>query len=110
MSFLGTDYYGESGVTLGNYGAFFSEPIYWLTFVRTALFSILVTVVVLIIALPVAFYITKVAGLKVQGFLMVMILVPFWVSELIRVYGWMILLRESALHGYTDHRCYGESR
>ena len=55
MSFLGTDYYGESGVTLGNYGAFFTEPIYWLTFVRTASFSILVTVIVLIIALPVAF-------------------------------------------------------
>jgi len=97
MSFLGTDYYGESGVTLGNYGAFFVEPIYWLTFVRTALFSILVTVIVLIIALPVAFYVTKVAGLKVQGFLMVMLLVPFWVSELIRVYGWIILLRESGV-------------
>lgn len=92
MSFLGTDYYGESGVTLGNYGAFFTEPIYWLTFVRTASFSILVTVIVLIIALPVAFYVTKVARLKVQGFLMVMLLVPFWVSELIRVYTTMLFM------------------
>ncbi|RLD30722.1 MAG: ABC transporter permease, partial [Bacteroidetes bacterium] len=31
------------------------------------------------------------------GLLMVLILVPFWVSELIRVYGWMILLRESGV-------------
>ena len=97
MSFLGTDYYGESGITLDNYWAFFSEPIYWRTFVRTAIFSILVTLIVLIIALPVAFYITKVANLKITGFLMVIILVPFWVSELIRVYGWMILLRESGV-------------
>jgi len=28
---------------------------------------------------------------------MILILVPFWVSELIRVYGWMILLRESGV-------------
>jgi spermidine/putrescine transport system permease protein len=97
MSFLGTDYYGESGFTLENYWAFFSEPIYWLTFVRTAFYSIIVTLIVLLIALPVAFYITKVANLKITGFLMVLILVPFWVSELIRVYGWMILLRESGV-------------
>jgi spermidine/putrescine transport system permease protein len=56
-----------------------------------------VTLIVLLIALPVAFYITKVANLKITGFLMVLILVPFWVSELIRVYGWMILLRESGV-------------
>lgn len=97
MSFFKTEYYGESGVTFANYSAFFTEPIYWLTFVRTAGYSILVTLVVLIIALPVAFYITKVANFKITGFLMVLILVPFWVSELIRVYGWMILLRESGV-------------
>ena len=85
------------GFTLANYAAFFKEPIYWLTFVRTALYSILVTVIVLVVSLPVAFYITKVSKIKTQGLLMVLILVPFWVSEMIRVYGWMILLRESGV-------------
>ena len=86
-----------NGFTLDNYKAFFQEPIYWLTFVRTALYSIIVTAIVLVISLPVAFYITKVSKIKAQGLLMVLILVPFWVSELIRVYGWMILLRESGV-------------
>jgi len=85
------------GFTLQNYMAFFSEPIYWLTFVRTAFYSVIVTFLVMVIALPVAFYITKVARLRAGGFLMVLILVPFWVSELIRVYGWIILLRESGV-------------
>ena len=88
---------GTEGYTLANYKAFFTEPIYWLTFVRTALYSIFVTAIVLAISLPVAFYITKVSNIKAQGLLMVLILVPFWVSELIRVYGWMILLRESGV-------------
>jgi spermidine/putrescine transport system permease protein len=85
------------GFTLENYMAFFSEPIYWLTFVRTAFYSVIVTFLVMVIALPVAFYITKVARVRAGRFLMVLILVPFWVSELIRVYGWIILLRESGV-------------
>ena len=97
LSFSGSDYHGKAGFTLENYGAFFSQPIYWLTFVRTALYSIVVTLIVALIALPVAFYITKIARLKASGFLMVLILVPFWVSELVRVYGWVILLRESGV-------------
>ncbi len=85
------------GFTLVNYKAFFLEPIYWRTFARTAMYSIFVTAIVLVISLPVAFYITKVSKIKTQGLLMVLLLVPFWVSEMIRVYGWMILLRESGV-------------
>jgi spermidine/putrescine transport system permease protein len=97
MSFLGTDYYGKSGFTLDHYAAFFKEPVYWFTFVRTAGFSIIVTLIVLMIALPVAFYITKVVGVRAKGLLALIIIVPFWVSVLIRVYGWMIILRESGI-------------
>ncbi len=97
MSFVRADYLGESGITLNHYKSFFTEPIYWLTFVRTAMYSIVVTFIVLLVSLPVSFYVTKVANLKMQGFLMVLLLLPFWVSELIRVYGWMILLRESGV-------------
>ncbi len=88
---------GQMTWSLNNYIYFFEEPIYWLTFVRTALYSILVTFLTFVIALPVAFYITKVVTVRYQGFLMVLLLLPFWVSELVRVYGWMILLRESGI-------------
>lgn len=84
-------------LTLDNYLAFFREPIYWLTFVRTAAYSITVTFLVMVISLPVSFYISKIVKGRLSGMLMILILVPFWVSELIRVYGWMILLRESGL-------------
>jgi spermidine/putrescine transport system permease protein len=97
MSFMGTDYYGKSGYTLSNYTEFFKEPIYWLTFSRTVGYSIFVTFLVLLIGLPVAFYITKVAALKFTGLLMTLILVPFWVSEIVRVYGMILLLRETGI-------------
>jgi len=83
--------------SLNNYRTFFQEPIYWLTFVRTAIYSILVTFLTFIVALPIAFFITKVAKPKFTGFLTMLLLLPFWVSEMVRVYGWMILLRESGV-------------
>ena len=97
MSFFGTGLPGKANFTLANYGAFFTEPIYWLTFVRTALYSITVTFLVLVVSLPLTFYITKIAKIKTQGFLTVVVLIPFWISELIQIYGWMILLRESGI-------------
>ncbi|MDT8274382.1 MAG: ABC transporter permease, partial [Desulfomonilia bacterium] len=88
---------GATSWSIANYLLFFKEPIYWLTFVRTAIYSIIVTFLTFVIALPVAFYITKVAAFRFQGFLTMLLLLPFWVSELVRVYGWMILLRESGI-------------
>ncbi|BBO78324.1 hypothetical protein DSCW_57410 [Desulfosarcina widdelii] len=88
---------GQMIWSLGNYKTFFKEPIYWLTFVRTAGYSILVTFLTLIVGLPVAFFITKVAKVRYTGFLTMLLLLPFWVSEMVRVYGWMILLRESGV-------------
>ncbi|WP_147822485.1 ABC transporter permease [Salidesulfovibrio onnuriiensis] len=97
MSFRTENGFSESVWTLQNYKNFFTEPIYWLTFVRTALYSIITTGLTLVIGLPVAFYIAKIARHKLQGTLSLLLLLPFWVSELVRIYGWMILLRESGV-------------
>jgi spermidine/putrescine transport system permease protein len=77
--------------------AFFGEPLYIMTFVRTAVMSILATVITLLIGFPVAFYIAKIAKGRLQSALFLLCLVPFWVSELVRTFGWMILLRETGL-------------
>ncbi|SOB57991.1 Binding-protein-dependent transport systems inner membrane component [Pseudodesulfovibrio profundus] len=97
MSFRGENDYGDVVWTLQNYRNFFTEPIYWLTFVRTALYAVITTFICFLIAMPVSFYIAKLARSKVQGALMILLLLPFWVSELVRIYGWMILLRESGV-------------
>ncbi len=97
MSFRSENDSGEMIWSLTNYLEFFREPIYWLTFTRTAIYAIVVTFLTLCISLPVAFYITKVVSPRFKGFLSLLLLMPFWVSELVRVYGWMILLRESGV-------------
>jgi len=97
LSFLVMDDEGHMTFSLINYAAFFEDSVYWLTFARTVGYSLTVTLLVLVIALPVSFYITKVANIKMTGVLMVLILVPFWVSEIVRVYGLMLLFRESGI-------------
>ena len=97
MSLHTEDDSGNLVWSLVNYIHFFDEPVYWQTFARTAIFAILVTLITFAISLPVAFYITKVVSPRFSGFLSLLLLMPFWVSELVRVYGWMILLRESGV-------------
>ena len=88
---------GEYAPSLAQYGTFIEEPLYWNTFVRTALMSIVSTALTLLLAFPIAWTIVKIARGRAKSMLFVMCLIPFWVSETVRALGWMILLRESGV-------------
>ena len=81
----------------GNYIDFLREPIYWNTLLRTAWMSILVTALALLIGFPVAYYIAKIARQRSRTALLLLCLIPLWVSDLVRAFGWIVLLRESGL-------------
>ncbi len=80
-----------------NYINFFNEPIYWNTLIRTGSMSLLVTALALILGFPIAYYIAKIAGNRTRGALFLMCLIPLWVSDLIRAFGWILLLRETGV-------------
>ena len=88
---------GQYEPSLRQYQTFFEEPLYWHTFVRTALMSILATLLTLLLAFPIAWTIAKIARGRTRSLLFVACLIPFWVSETVRTLGWMILLRESGV-------------
>ena len=83
--------------SLAQYRTFFEEPLYWHTFVRTAVMSIIATAMTLLLAFPIAWTIAKLARGRAKSLLFVLCLIPFWVSETVRTLGWMILLRESGV-------------
>lgn len=83
--------------SFANYVEFFVEPLYWRTFTRTAIMSIIATAMTLLIGFPVAYYIAKMLRGRLKNVLFLLCLIPFWVSELVRTFGWMILLRESGV-------------
>ncbi|WP_180125938.1 ABC transporter permease [Rhodoferax sp. BLA1] len=83
--------------SLAQFRTFFEEPLYWHTFMRTALMSIVATALTLLMAFPIAWTIAKLVRGHAKSMLFVMCLIPFWVSETVRTLGWMILLRESGV-------------
>ncbi|GLT11248.1 ABC transporter permease [Sulfitobacter sp. PR48] len=87
----------EYETSFANYAVFFNEPLYWNTFARTAYMSIASTVLTLLIGFPIAYYIAKLTRGRSKTTLFLMCLIPFWVSELVRTFGWMILLRETGI-------------
>ncbi len=88
---------GEYQTSLANYRTVLTEPLYMRTFARTAVMSILATLITLLIAFPVSYYIAKMVRGRARSVLFLLCLIPFWVSELVRTFGWMILLRETGV-------------
>lgn len=87
----------QYGFGLGNYASFFAQPVYWQTLLRTLAISVLVTGLTLAAAFPVAWYIAKLASGRSKAALLMVCLLPLWVSDLVRAFGWMMLLRETGL-------------
>ncbi len=88
---------GVYETSAAQYLTFVNEPLYIWTFIRTAVMSVLATAITLLIAFPVSYYIAKMARGRLQQVLFMLCLIPFYVSELVRTFGWMILLRETGI-------------
>jgi spermidine/putrescine transport system permease protein len=87
----------EYTMGFGNYAAFLKEPIYWNTLLRTAWMSMFVTALALLVGFPVAYYIAKIARARSRTALFLLCLIPLWVSDLVRAFGWIVLLRETGI-------------
>ena len=70
----------------------FSAPIRMQVFVHTLLYSALTTFITLLLSYPVAYYLAKVASPKNVPLLFIGLLIPMWVSEILRAFAWFIIL------------------
>jgi spermidine/putrescine transport system permease protein len=81
--------------TLENYTAVF-DPTYLRIVGRSLVFAALTTGICLLAAYPVAYYIGRVAdGWRTR--LLMLIMIPFWTSFLIRTYAWVTILKRDGL-------------
>lgn len=82
-------------------GSFTTENIaalskYLPTFLRSIWFGILATLICLLIAFPVSYIISQRTD-KVQRTLVLLVMLPMWMSFLIRTYSWMALLQDTGI-------------
>jgi spermidine/putrescine transport system permease protein len=78
--------------SLNNYLTFFNSPIHVTVFIWTIVYSSIVTVLCFVIAYPLAYYLAKVARSNVVPTLFLLLLIPLWVSEILRAFAWFIIL------------------
>ncbi|MCI8332762.1 MAG: ABC transporter permease [Clostridiales bacterium] len=79
--------------TLSNIAALTSAN-YRMTFMRSISYSLIATVICLVIAYPVAYIIAR-SRKHVQGTLIMLIMLPMWMNLLIRTYSWMAIIQDT---------------
>ena len=75
---------------------FFVRRVYFRVFKNTVEISAVVTIVCALIGYPAAYFLTRVRG-GLRPYLIFLILLPLWISVLIRSYSWMAILGREGL-------------
>ena len=98
--YTGVQYLAALDLKVGNDGNIIPQPedrqIYVQIFARTFWISLLVTITCLILAYPVS-YLLATLPLRISNLLMVMVLLPFWTSLLVRTTSWIVLLQRNCV-------------
>jgi spermidine/putrescine transport system permease protein len=80
---------------LQNYGRAL-EPDFLPTVLNSFKYSIATTILSIAIAYPIAYWISRYGG-RHKALLIVLVMLPFWTSWVIRTYAWMIILRDNGV-------------
>jgi putrescine transport system permease protein len=79
---------------LGNYDFITQDELYWRTYVASLKYAATTAVLCLLIGYPFAYFVAR-ARTTVQPVLLMLVMLPFWTSFLLRVYAWKGLLSEN---------------
>jgi putative spermidine/putrescine transport system permease protein len=82
----------EHTLSADNYREILNEPVYRDVTLRTLKVAVLVTVIDIVLALPIAFYMAKIAKARWRGLLVAAVLVPLWGSYLVKAFAWRSIL------------------
>ena len=77
--------------TMGNYASLFT-PLYLKVFLDSFVVAILTTLLTMLIGYPFAYFTAKFSA-SVRSFIILLIMAPFWINSLLRLNGWIILLK-----------------
>jgi putrescine transport system permease protein len=88
---------------LDNYKLLASDSLYLRGFLNSIAIACETTVLCLLMGYPMAYVMAR-APERIQPLLVMLVVLPFWTSSLIRVYAWMGILKENGLlNGFLLH-------
>ena len=82
---------GNLSITFENFLFLFTDKLYAVTYLKSVFIALAATALCLALGFPMAYAIAR-ATPTTRGLLLLLVVLPFWISFLLRVYAWMGLL------------------
>jgi spermidine/putrescine transport system permease protein len=86
---------------LSNYSQFFTSPSYWRAMTNSLEVTAMVTVISVLLAYPFAWILAFVIPERWQRLALMLAVLPFWTSYVVRSYSWLLVLAEKGLINTT---------
>jgi putrescine transport system permease protein len=83
-------------LSLDNFRLLVSDDLYVLSYLRSLVVAVVSTSILLLIGYPIAYGMARLPA-RWQGIAMMLVIVPFWTSFLIRIYAWINILQHDGL-------------
>ena len=83
--------------SIENYSTLVDRPVYLRVLAKTLLAAIIVTIVTLILAFPYAYMLVRSGSALTRKILLVSLFLPFFIGQVVRAYGWLIILGKEGL-------------
>ncbi|MEH6581397.1 MAG: ABC transporter permease subunit [Halioglobus sp.] len=94
------DWAGDGGqrflATLDNYRFLLEDKLYWVSYLKSIQIALVSTALCLLLGFPMA-YAVALTPQPWRNLLLLLVILPFWTSFLLRVYAWMIMLGKEGL-------------
>ncbi|RHZ92566.1 ABC transporter permease [Cereibacter sphaeroides] len=87
-----TTFLPSEELSLANYETALGSATYWRVFGRSILGATLATALTLALAFPYAYALVRVPGAVTRKALLVVLFLPFFIGQVVRAYGWLIIL------------------
>ena len=95
--------------TLDNIITVLTGSLYQTVTVRTVGVALLVTLIDILVALHIAFFMAKVASARWQRILVIAVLMPLWASYLVKAYAWRSVLSQNGIFEWLVSPFGGET-
>jgi ABC-type spermidine/putrescine transport system permease subunit I len=96
--------------TTANYDYFFSVGTYVSTMWATLWVAVVATAITIALAFPFSYWLSRYVPQRLRAVMLILVVVPFWTSYLLRVYSWLTILGDQGLlnrflqwAGITNH-------
>jgi spermidine/putrescine transport system permease protein len=96
---LGTP--GGDGYSFANYRQFFGNPSYYQALVNSLEVTLIVTAVSILMAYPFAWILAEQIPERWQRLALILAVLPFWTSYVVRSYSWLLVLAEKGVVNNT---------